>query len=1173
MNIIIKELENLDKFSEYITEIKNKISPIVLSGLSSVGKIQLIEASKQYTGKNLCIITYNELQARNIVKDLKYFSNNVVYFPKREIASYDYVAESKDLPYERIETLNKIFEQEKNKRSNLIVVTTIEALMQKMISREEIYKTTLEFEVGKTFEQENLKQALVHLGYERADIVEGKGQFSIRGGIIDIGTSNNQGIRIEFWGDEVDSIRSFSITSQRSNKMLDKAVIYPSHELIVTKEIQEVCKQIERKLENETNDEIRENISQDLELIKSGDYISKIDKYFNCFYDTQNTLLDYLNDKYLLFIDSIDKINARQENILKDNTQLMDTLLDKNRVIPDSIKNIEKFDIEEIENKQLIYLYETDLLTSSEKSKFSSHVYNFKYRDIHFFKSEMKILTDEVKKAQEQKKKIIILAGNETGSKKIEELLSQEEITYKYFEKLDDQETLIYKNPIEQELSAGHVIISNGTLSSGFENYDLNLTVITSEDFIGSETRKRRHSDAFKQGEKVVFADLHAGDYVVHKTQGIGIYIGVNTITTADGITKDYIKIKYKNDDSLYVPTDMLDNIRKYIGGGEGEPKLNRLGSKEWENTKARVKSNLREVARDLIELYAKRQKAKGFMFSKDTPWQKEFEDSFPYQETEDQLRCISEVKKDMETDKPMDRLLCGDVGYGKTEVAIRAAFKAVMDQKQVAYLVPTTILANQQYEEFKSRMEDFAIRVELLNRFRTKKEQETIIKKLKLGEIDVIVGTHRILSKDVEFKDLGLLIIDEEHRFGVKDKEKIKKLKENIDVLTMTATPIPRTLHMSIVGIRDMSVIYEPPQNRKPVQTYVLEYDSEVIKEAITKELERNGQVFYLFNNVSGIIRKADEISKLVPEAKVEFAHGKMTGGEIESIMQDFIDHKIDVLVCTTILESGIDIPNANTIIVENADRLGLAQLYQIRGRVGRSERQGYAYITYRREKLLSEIADKRLKAIKEFTEFGSGFKIAMRDLEIRGAGSLLGEIQSGHMEQVGYDTYCKLLDEVVKEMQGTEVKEEKEIQIDINLSSYIPDTYIEDQAQKIEIYQDIALCRNDEDIEDVIDEIIDRYGSMPKEVENLIEIARIKILAREASVIKVTQKEKSIMVNLDKDDIKIDEEKIKVLLEKYGTKLRFSAGVEPYITLKINEKDEEKIISQIKELLQAIS
>ena len=1173
MNIIIKELENLDKFSEYITVVKNKISPIVLSGLSSAGKIQLIEASKQNSNKNICIITYNEIQAKNIVKDLKYFSNNVVYFPKREIASYDYVAESKDLPYERIDTLNKIFEQEKNKRSNLIVVTTIESLMQKMISREEIYKTTLEFEVGKTFEQEELKTALIQLGYERSDIVEGKGQFVIRGGIVDIGISNTQGVRIEFWGDEVDSIRSFSLTSQRSNKMQDKAVIYPSHELIVTKSLEKVCKQIEKRLENEENDEIRQNISQDLELIKSGDYISKIDKYFNCFYDTQNTLLDYLNDKYLLFIDSIDKINARQENILKDSTQLMENLLDKNRVIPDSIKNIEKIDVEEIENKQLIYLYETDLLTSNDKIKFSNHIYNFKYRDIHFFKSELKILTDEVKKAQEQKKKIIILAGNESGAKKIEELLNQEEIKYKYFEKLDDQEPLIYKNSIEQELEAGYVIISNGTLSSGFENYDLNLIVITSEDFIGNENRKKRHSDAFRRGEKVVFADLHAGDYVVHKTQGIGIYVGVNTITTADGVTKDYIKIKYKNDDSLYVPTDMLDNIRKYIGGGEGEPKLNRLGSKEWENTKSRVKSNLREVARDLIELYAKRQKAKGFMFSKDTPWQKEFEDSFPYQETEDQLRCIAEVKKDMESDKPMDRLLCGDVGYGKTEVAIRAAFKAVMDQKQVAYLVPTTILANQQYEEFKSRMENFAIRVELLNRFRTKKEQETIIKKLKLDEIDIIVGTHRILSKDVEFKDLGLLIIDEEHRFGVKDKEKIKKLKENIDVLTMTATPIPRTLHMSIVGIRDMSVIYEPPQNRKPVQTYVLEYDKEVIKEAITKELERNGQVFYLFNNTSAIIRKADEISKLVPEAKVDFAHGKMTGNEIETIMQDFIDHKIDVLVCTTILESGIDIPNANTIIVENADRLGLAQLYQIRGRVGRSDRQGYAYITYRRDKLLSEVADKRLKAIKEFTEFGSGFKIAMRDLEIRGAGSLLGEIQSGHMEQVGYDTYCKLLDEVVKEMQGEKVVEEKEVQIDINLSSYIPDTYIEDQAQKIEIYQDIALCRNDKDIEDVIDEIIDRYGSMPKEVENLIEIARIKILARNANAIKVTQKQNSIMVNLDKDDIKIDEEMIKKLLEKYGTRLRFSAGVEPYITLKTNEKDEEKIVSQIKELLQAIS
>lgn len=1166
MNFLIEDLKKANKFLEYVEDVKNKYSPIILSGLSSVGKIQLVEATREYTNKNICLVTYNELQARKIVQDLKYFSSNVFYFPKREIASYDYVAESKDLPYERIETLNKIFEQDKNNKSaKIIVVTTIEAIMQKMITKKDIYQNILEFKLGKSLDLDKLKQDLIHLGYERSDIVDGKGQFSVRGGILDIGTTKTQGIRIEFWGDEVDSIRSFSITSQRTNKMLEEARIYPSHELIVTKNLEKICEEIMAKEKNE-------DVLDDVELIKSGNYISKIDKYFDSFYDEKCSFLDYFDENYLLCIDDIDKINARQENILKDNNQLIETLIQKRRAVPNAINNISKVNLEGKEGTA-IYLYESDLLQNSKPVKFSTNVFNFKYRDLHFFKSELNILAQDIKKAIDENKNVIILSGNEAGAKKVEALLEQENINYKYFERLEDAQEKIYTNSIKSELKNKRVVISNGTFSSGFECYDLNLVVITGEDFINKQQKKRKSTDAFKQGEKVVFADLRAGDYIVHKTQGIGIYIGVNTITTVDGITKDYIKIKYKNDDVLYVPTDMLDNIRKFIGGGEAEPKLNRLGSKEWENTKARVKSNLREVARDLLELYAKRQNAKGYMFSKDTPWQKQFEDSFPYNETDDQLRCIEEVKKDMESDKPMDRLLCGDVGYGKTEVAIRAAFKAVMDQKQVAYLVPTTILANQQYEEFKSRMSEFAVNVELLNRFRTKKEQEEVIRKLKLGEVDVVVGTHRILSKDVEFKDLGLLIVDEEHRFGVKDKEKIKKIKENIDVLTMTATPIPRTLHMSIVGIRDMSVIYEPPQNRKPVQTYVLEYDDEIIKEAITKELERNGQVFYLFNNVERIIRKADEISKLVPEAKVEFAHGKMTGNEIESIMQDFIEHKIDVLVCTTILESGIDIPNANTIIVENADRLGLAQLYQIRGRVGRADKQGYAYITYRRDKLLSEVADKRLKAIKEFTEFGSGFKIAMRDLEIRGAGSLLGEIQSGHMEQVGYDTYCKLLDEVVKEMQGITVKQEKDIQIDINLSSYIPENYIEDTAQKIEIYQDIALCRNDKDIEDVIDEIIDRYGSMPQEVENLIEIARIKILCRTANVLKIVQRTDAVVFYLDKYNIKIDEKMINILVEKYGPKLKFSQGVEPYITLKMSSKDEMEIIRMIKELLTIIS
>ena len=779
--------------------------------------------------------------------------------------------------------------------------------------------------------------------------------------------------------------------------------------------------------------------------------------------------------------------------------------------------------------------------------------FSFTTREINYYKAEIDLLISDLKEYV-KKNKVIILGGNETTANKICELLKEKEIIYKYEEEI-------------KEVNSGEIVVTLGAFSAGFQNYDLKLVVINlSNSFEETSKRKKYKSSAFKQGEKIVFADLKEGDLVVHKLHGIGQFMGVNTITTADKITKDYIKIKYRNDDVLYVPTDSLDNVRKYIGGGDTSPKLNKLGTKEWENTKSKVKKNLEVIAKDLVELYAKRQHIKGFEFSKDTPWQKQFEDGFPYQETDDQLRCIEEVKKDMQKPIPMDRLLCGDVGYGKTEVAIRAAFKAVMDQKQVAYLVPTTVLANQQYEEFKSRMEEFPIRVDLLNRFRTKKEQEEVIKKLKLGELDVVIGTHRLLSKDVEFKDLGLLIIDEEQRFGVKDKEKIKQLKNSVDVLTMTATPIPRTLHMSILGVRDMSVIYEPPQNRRPVQTYVLEYDEEIIREAILKEIEREGQVFYLFNNVEQIAKKADDVAKLVPEAKVSYAHGKMSGKELEEIMEAFINKEIDVLVCTTILESGIDMPNANTIIVENAERLGLSQLYQIRGRVGRSNRQAYAYITYKRNKLLSEVADKRLKAIKEFTEFGSGFKIAMRDLEIRGAGSMLGEVQHGHMEQVGYDTYCKLLDEVMKESQGIQVEEEKDVQIDLNISSYIPDDFIKDSSQKIEIYQNIALCRTEEDIQNVIDEIIDRYGKMPDELENLIEIVRIKELSRKVSIAKITQRMENVVFYFENNNY--PEDLINKLIQKYGNRIRFSTGVEPYITL----KDVKNVVDDVKEFLRLV-
>ena len=1139
MNFLIQELLQNSKFLELEKQISEKISPIAISGLVDVEKIHTSIAISKQTKRPICIVTYNEIQAKKLCQDLRSFGEKVWYFPKREIAAYDYVAQSKDLPYERIAVLNQIILAERQKRP-IIIVTTIETIMQNMITKNELYQDMVDFTIGKSYSLEKLKTTLIELGYDRVELVENKGQFCIRGGILDVGLSETIGVRIEFWGDEVDSIRYFKLSSQRSTDMLKEITIFPAHELLV-KDLKQAISRIEAKYPEE---------KEDIELIKNGDFTSKIDKYFNQFYTNQANFLNYLSNEYLLVIDENSKVNQRQENIILENNNLIDSLIEKERFVPEAIQNMSNFEYN-LKEKQILYLEQNDILKNMPKFYFNT-------REINFHSLELEMLLSDLVTYQKEKKKVALLTGNEINSKKVCEILKEHELNYRYASNWQDT-----------DLKSGEILVTLGGLSSGFENSDLGLVVISMQASFESQPKRKKLSNTFKQAEKIVFADLKPGDFVVHQTHGIGQFVGVNTIT-ADGVTKDYIKIQYRNDDMLYVPTSNLDTVRKYIGGGEAAPRLNKLGGKEWSATTGKVKKHLEEIAKDLVELYAKRQKIKGYAFSKDTPWQKQFEDSFPYTETEDQLRCIEEVKKDMEKDIPMDRLLCGDVGYGKTEVAIRAAFKAVMDQKQVAYLVPTTILANQQYEEFKSRMNEFAMKVELLNRFRTKKEQNEIVKKLKLGEIDVVIGTHRLLSEDVRFKDLGLLIIDEEHRFGVKDKEKIKKLKTNIDVLTMTATPIPRTLHMSIVGVRDMSVIYEPPHNRKPVQTYVLEYDKEVVQEAITKELEREGQVFYLFNQVENIEKKAAEISHLVPEAKIGFAHGKMSGKELEEIMESFIKKEINVLVCTTILESGIDIPNANTIIVENADRLGLAQLYQIRGRVGRSDRQAYCYITYRRDKLLSEVADKRLKAIKEFTEFGSGFKIAMRDLEIRGAGSMLGEMQHGHMEQVGYDTYCKLLDEVIKNMQGIEVREEKDVQIDLSISSYIPDSFIENSSQKIEIYQNIALCRTEEDIQNVIDEIIDRYGKLPVELENLLEIARIKSLARKAGVTKIAQRPETIVFYFERETMPV--EKVDELLKQYGILIRFSSGIEPYVTFKIGKKDDKEIISKVKEFLTLV-
>ena len=1150
MNSLLKIVPNVKKYNDYLFNVNKGTNPIMLSGLTDTGKVHLAYSTKFYVEKPICIITYNEMQARKLIKDMQFFKEEIKFFKKKDITSFDYIAESKDELYDRIDILNSLVNNEKP-----IIVTTIEAISQQMISKESLYKNILDIKVGDIINLDSLKEKLVLLGYERYDLIEGKGQFSIRGGIVDIATSKNNGIRIELWGDEIDSIRTFNISTQRSIENIKDIKIYPAFELVLEKDLETVCRRIE---DGVYINSVREKVNEDIEQIKDGNYTSKIDKYFNSFYEKSSTFLDYLSEDYIIFLDEIEKIKARCENVNRDYKNLAKDLIEKKKKVPDIISQIMEYSqfCEKIVDKQSIYLEKQDIGFVDKQSMHAKrNGYSFSYREVNFFRSSMDLLLKELQQAGKNGKIVVILGGSPENSKKMSSLLFENSIINNYTEKLDD------------ELLPGTITVTPGSFANGFESFDLNLLVITTEEVFEVKKKKIRLSSSFKEGETIIFSDLKVGDYVVHKFHGIGQYIGVNTIK-ADGVVKDYIKIKYKDDDILYIPTNSLDSIRKYIGAGSdsGKIKLNRLGSKEWEKTKSKVKNNLRQVAEELIRLYAIRQKKVGFAFSKDVPWQKEFEDSFEFVETDDQLRCISEIKKDMENQKPMDRLLCGDVGYGKTEVSIRAAFKSCMDQKQVAYLVPTTILANQQYESFKERMKEYPIRVELLNRFKTKKEQTEIIKKLELGEIDVIVGTHRLLSQDVKFKDLGLLIIDEEHRFGVKAKEKIKELKNSIDVLTMTATPIPRTLHMSIVGMRDMSVIYEPPQNRKPVQTYVLEYDDEVISEAITKELERQGQVFYLFNNVEQIEKKAIEVANLVPEAKVAYAHGKMSGNEIEEIMQNFIDGKINVLICTTILESGIDMPNANTIIVENADRLGLSQLYQIRGRVGRSNRQAYAFITYRRNKMLSEVADKRLRAIKEFTEFGSGFKIAMRDLEIRGAGSLMGEMQHGHMEQVGYDTYCKLLDEVVKEIKGEELIEEIDVQIDLDVSSYIPDEFIEDSNQKIEIYQNIALCKNEEDVTQIIDMLKDRYGKLPNEINNLLEVARIKNLAREKSVVKIMQKGNNIVYNIIENEFNFNN--LEKIMRIYRNRIKFSPGNRPYITLKLVEN--MSILEQCKEFLK---
>ena len=1112
MNPLVKEALKHSKINSLIQDIKNGKEKISITGVNEPAKAHLLYSALNYSGKIPFIVCQNVTDAKKLIQDLNFYDNTIetVYIPPREVIYYNIQTESKEISNQRAYAISKLINKEE-----CIYITTIDSLMTKMLPKETYENTNIHIKLGGELDVNNLKEKLLNLGYIRAETVEGKGQYSIRGGIIDIFPVDTENpYRIELFGEEVDSIRKFDVSTQKSIENVNKVDINFSDEFIITDENkQEGIEKLQELInENDIDSDLKLQIEEDIERIKEENGTLAIDKYFNIFIANPCTLLDYLTDEFTVYINEINKCKERSKSIIYENEETLRIMTEKKLVYPKYTFNYLTF--EELEQKfNYISTVYIERISQDRVMHAKRKEYSFSCREVNFFRSSMDILIKDIQKYQEDGKIVFVVLASDKKLDSVNEVLVTNNILTK---RVTDIQKIENTTP-------GVVYLLQGILSSGFSLDEQNLVVI-SEDV--TYIRKSKNGKKDLIGDVLnSYQDLKVGDYVVHVSHGIGQYLGLQTVEVAE-VVKDYMKVQYKDGGILYVPVTSLDSIKKYVVEDGFAPKLNKLGSKEWERSKSKVKSHVELIAKDLVELYSKRSNMKGFAYSEDTPWQNEFEADFEYELTEDQERCIKELKESMEKDMPMDRLLCGDVGYGKTEVAIRGAFKAVMDSKQVAYLVPTTVLSLQQYNVFKKRMEKYAIKVEMLSRFRSKKEQEKIIAKLETGEIDIIVGTHRLLSQDVKFKDLGFLIIDEEQRFGVEHKEKIKKYKENIDVLSMTATPIPRTLHMSMLGIREISVIMDPPQERLPVHTYVLEYDKNVIKEAIERELSRDGQVLYVNNRVENIDMIVEKVQSLAPDARVSFAHGKMTPQAIEEVMLKYMNHETDILVCTTILESGIDIANANTIIVENADKLGLAQLYQIRGRVGRSNRLAYAYITYDKHKILTEESEKRLRAIKEYTEFGSGLKIALRDLEIRGAGNLLGEQQHGHMALVGYDMYVEMLKKAVDKRilkeeakeEGTDINIPVDIKINIDVSANIPSEYIMEPVIKIEMYQKLSNALNEEKLLEVVDEMIDRFGSMPKTTENLVDIVRIRNKCRNIGIMEI-KRQGDFIVFLSKD------------------------------------------------------
>lgn len=1165
METLFAPLGELEEYDQLMRGMKQGEFPVQLIGCMDTQESHMIFGTGGKKRIRL-VITHNEVRAKELVEDLKLYDREVMYYPAKDFIFYSADVHGQAIVKERLKVIKKLLEGEP-----VTVVTTMDGGMDYCLPFSRYKEKSIHVGEQDILDLEELKQKLVAVGYENTGQVAKEGEFSVRGGIIDIfPLTEDCPYRIELWGDEVDNIRRIDVESQRSVENVAEIEIYPATEIFLEEdrilagmhrmdEEMQVCVQkFEEEGKREEASRLRQNVAGFRETYEVYHGLVNLESYVSYFTKEVSSFFDYFKgEDVCIYMDEPARCIEKGEAVEYEFRESMVSRLEKGYILPGQMDVLFSLPVllKKLSELPLVLMTTLDMKLKDFSVK---HKYNFQIQAAPSYNNNFSLLAKDILRLKKNGYRVLVLSASGTRAERLCKDLQDYEIN------------AFYSRDLQHELLPGEVMIAKGSLRKGFEYPNLRFVVMTEGDIFGGTKKKRKKRVKRYEGAAIhSFNDLKIGDYVVHENHGLGVYEGIEKIEV-DHITKDYLKVAYAGGSNLYIPATSLELLQKYAGSDAAKvPKLNKLNSPEWKKTKTRVKGAVKEIAQELVDLYAKRQTKQGHAFEKDTVWQKEFEEVFPYEETEDQLRAIDDTKRDMESTKAMDRLICGDVGYGKTEIAIRAAFKAVMDGKQVAVLVPTTVLAGQHYNTFVQRMRDFSVEVGMLSRLRTPKENRQTVEKLKKGAIDIVIGTHRLLAKDVAYKDLGLLIVDEEQRFGVTHKEKLKQLKNEIDVLTLTATPIPRTLHMSLVGIRDMSVLEEPPVDRMPIQTFVMEKNDEIVREAILRELGRGGQVYYVYNRVANMDIIAGEVQKLVPEAIVSYAHGQMNERELERTMFAFVNGEIDVLVSTTIVETGLDIPNVNTIIIDEADKLGLSQLYQLRGRVGRSNRTAYAFLMYKRDKMLKEVAEKRLAAIKEFTELGSGFKISMRDLEIRGAGNLLGARQHGHMEAVGYDLYCKMLNEAVKRLKGEKVEnDEFETNIDLKMDAFIPADYIPNEFQKLDVYKRIAEIETETERDDMVDELIDRFGEPPQSVCNLLEIALLKAKAHDAYIVGIVEKTGQVRVMMF-PQAKISTERIPDLLEAYQGKLRFVPEGNPYFVF---QPREENLLGQLSELVSKI-